>query len=381
MGRMRHPTNKGTPAGTQPQSKIRSPGVSRLALIAERSRNSPERLLILSAAAILAFLFVWFQLQLVLLAFAGVLLAVMLRTITRWIEHHTRLNGMLAYAATLALIAAAGGLVAWLIAPRAINQMTQVAQSMPTSIHQLEKPLEHSTIGREILAEGHKLAAHGDLNQRLPQIARAVAGGATDLIIVVVIGFFAALHPRGYKEGLLVIFPEAKRERARTIFNELERQLRWWLFGQMLPMAVLGVASAIGLWVLGVHLPWTLGLVTGLAVFLPYAGTVLAGVPSVLMGLQRSPQTALYVLILYTLLHLAEGYILTPLVQRRAVRLPPVLTILTQFFFWNVSGILGLAVAAPLASAGIVLVKELYFHVPADREIVPDLPGEKQKAA
>jgi predicted PurR-regulated permease PerM len=90
------------------------------------------------------------------------------------------------------------------------------------------------------------------------------------------------------------------------------------------------------------------------------------------MGLERSPHTALWVLVLYTVLHVIEGYLLTPLVQRKAVRLPPILTILTQYFFWNVAGILGLALAAPLASAGIVLVKELYLHVPPEKEVVPE---------
>ncbi|HKR26967.1 MAG TPA: AI-2E family transporter, partial [Acidobacteriaceae bacterium] len=110
-------------------------------------------------------------------------------------------------------------------------------------------------------------------------------------------------------------------------------------------------------------------------------GTVLSGIPSVLMGLERSPQTAIWVLVLYTILHLVEGYLLTPFVQRKAVRLPPVLTILTQYFFWNVAGILGLAMAAPLASAGIVLVKKLYLHVPVEKEVVPETAIEEKPAA
>lgn len=346
---------------------------------AERRRATPERLLIIAAIAILAFLFVWFQLQLLLLAFAGILVAVLLRTITRWIQRHTRLNGMFAYAATLLLLGFAAAALGMMIAPRAITQLSQVADSMPDSIHRLEQPLDRTRLGHAILTEAQHLVTGGSLNTRLPEIAGTVTSGITNLIIIVVIGFFAALHPRGYREGLLVAFPPARRARARQIFSELEHQLRWWLFGQMLPMAALGIGSGIGLTLLGVHLPWALGLLTGAAVFLPYAGTILAGIPSILMGLQRSPQTALWVLILYILLHIAEGYILTPLVQRRAVRLPPVLTILAQFFMWNVGGILGLAVAAPLASAGIVLVKELYFHVPADQSVLPE-PRQQEAA-
>lgn len=341
-------------------------------LLFRRDERSPERLLVWSALAIIAFLFLWFQLNLLLLAFAGVLVAVLLRALTTWIERHTRLDGAIAYGATILLIGAIVTGIVVLLAPEMITQFSQVARTMPQSLHRLEAPLERTAAGQKLLAELHKLTKGSGLTNHLSQIAAAVTGAITDLIVIVVIGFFAALSPRGYREGVLVLLPEAWRPRARQIAAKLEHQLTWWLLGQLVPMVVLGVASAIGLKILGVKLPWTLGLITGLAVFLPYAGTVLAGIPSVLMGLQRSPQTAIYVLILFALLHVAEGYFLTPFVQHRAVRLPPVLTILAQYFMWSVGGILGLAMAAPLAGAGIVLVKELYLHVPAEQDVVPD---------
>lgn len=325
-----------------------------------------------SGLAIVAFLFLWFQLHLLLLAFAGILLAVILRDITSWIDRHSRLSGAVAYAATLFLIGAIATVICVLLLPGALTQFSQVVRTMPQSLQRLEAPLQRTAAGQKVLEEIQQLIQRSKLSDHLPQIAGFVTKAITDIIVVVVIGFFAALSPRGYREGVLVLFPEAWRPRARKIAGELERQLTWWLLGQIVPMVVLGVVSGVCMWLLGVQLPWTLGLITGLAVFLPYAGTVLAGIPCVLMGLQRGPHTAIYVLILFTMLHIAEGYLLTPWVQRRAVRLPPVLTILAQYFLWAVGGILGLAMAAPLAGAGIVLVKELYLHVPAQQEVVPE---------
>lgn len=340
-------------------------------------QTSPGRLVAYTGFAILVFLFVWFQLNLLLLAFAGILVAVILRAITEWIDRHSRLSGKVAYAGTLLLLGALAAAVAYLLVPRAITQLSELTQSLPASIHRLEQPLETTGWGSDLLHRVHAALHSGSFSARIPQIADALSQAVTDLVIVVVVGFFAALNPHGYAEGLLVLFPERQRPRARRIATELERQLQWWTLGQMLPMAALGLVSGLGLLLLHVALPWTLGLMTGLAVFLPYAGTVLAGIPAVLMGLQRSPQTALWVLLLYTALHLLEGYILTPMVQRKAVRLPPVVTILVQYFFWQVAGILGLALAAPLASAGIVLVKELYLHVPAEQAVVPEEPAAR----
>lgn len=343
-------------------------------------QTSPERLLAYTGLAILAFLFLWFQLNLVLLAFAGILVAVILHAITTWIDRHTRLSGSVAYAGTMLLLGIAVAGLGFLLVPRAADQISELVHSLPASIDSLEKPLQHSSAGRELLDHARRALHSGSISAKIPQIASAVSDAATDLIIVIVVGFFAALNPRGYTEGLLVLVPEPKRAKTRRIAKELQSQLKWWMLGQMLPMAALGIASAVGLLILHVHLPWVLGLITGLAVFLPYAGTVLAGIPAVLMGLQRSPQTALWVLLLYTCLHLIEGYILTPLVQKKAVRLPPVLTVLAQYFLWQVGGILGLALAAPLASAGIVLVKELYLHVPPEQTIVPEKPETRKSA-
>lgn len=343
------------------------------------SSTTPERLLVYSGVAILAFLLVWFELDLLLLAFAGVLVAVLLHAITSWINRHTRLNGVFAYLFTVLLMAVVLAGLGFLVLPRAGQQIAELTQSLPNSIHQLEAPLEQTTWGSDLLqrmrsAVGKNSGAH------VQQIASSVTDAITDIIVVLVVGFFAALNPHGYKEGLLALVPEERRGRVRQITEDLQHQLKWWMLGQSVPMIAIGIASAIGLRLMHVPLPWTLGLVTGIAVFLPYAGTIMTGILSVLIALQRSPQTALWVLLLYTLLHLAEGYILTPLVQRKAVRLPPVLTILAQYFMWSVGGILGLALAAPLAGAGIVLVKEVFLHVPANQEIVPKESGPHHTA-
>jgi predicted PurR-regulated permease PerM len=339
----------------------------------------PERLLVYAGLTILAFLLVWFQLNLLLLAFAGVLVAVLLGAITDWVARHSRLTGTFAYLTTVMLVAALLAAIGFLLVPGMSQQIGELMHTLPNSIHQLEQPLEKSSWGREVLQRMHEVVRDSGSGAHVTQIAATATKAVTDFIVVLVVGFFVALNPRGYKEGLLVLFSERRRDRTRQIAEDLQHQLKWWMLGQMVPMVAIGAASGIGLKLLNVPLPWTLGLITGLAVFLPYAGTILAGILSLLIGLQRGPQTALWVLLLYTMLHLAEGYLLTPLVQRRAVRLPPVLTILAQYFMWSVAGIVGLALAAPLAGAGIVLVKELFLHVAPDEDVVP--PEDESETA
>jgi predicted PurR-regulated permease PerM len=68
------------------------------------------------------------------------------------------------------------------------------------------------------------------------------------------------------------------------------------------------------------------------------------------------------VLGLYLALHVLEGYVLLPLIQRRAVHLPPALTLVAQVLLGELLGLMGLLVAAPLTVAGVVLVKMFYVE-------------------
>jgi predicted PurR-regulated permease PerM len=324
-------------------------------------QSGPERAVLLAFALLLALLFVWFEWKLIFLAFAGLLCALLLRTITVWIEHHTRLVPGLAYLATLLLLTLAMAGAAALIVPQAVTQLHQIVIDLPESLARMKDFLQQKAWGRTLLQMLNRASQNMSLGGNAKAITGAVTETIVDLIVVVVIGFFGALNPRGYEQGALSLFPPEHRQRAREITEELLDRLRWWLLGQMVPMAALGIASMVALWILGVHLAFILGLFTGVMVFVPYAGTILSGIPSVLMALQQGPWTARWVVVLYSIFHLNEGYLLTPLVQKRAIRLPPVLTVLAQFFMWSFAGVLGVAVAAPMTAAGMVLTNELYI--------------------
>ena len=103
--------------------------------------------------------------------------------------------------------------------------------------------------------------------------------------------------------------------------------LRWWMIGQLVPMAVIGTLTAIGLKIIGVDLWLILGLLAALFNFIPNFGPLLSGVPAFLLALADSPTKAAWVVLLYVAAQSLEGYVLTPLVQRRAVELPPALLI------------------------------------------------------
>jgi predicted PurR-regulated permease PerM len=143
---------------------------------------------------------------------------------------------------------------------------------------------------------------------------------------------------------------------------EVTLELRWWLIGRLASMAIIAVLTSLGLWLLGMPLALSLGLLSGVLSFVPYIGSVGSAIPPVLIALASSTELALYVVVLYTVVHVVEGYILVPLMQRRMGHLLPALTLVAQAILGALFGILGLTLATPLAAAALVAVRMLYVE-------------------
>ncbi|MGQ0547871.1 MAG: AI-2E family transporter [Betaproteobacteria bacterium] len=138
--------------------------------------------------------------------------------------------------------------------------------------------------------------------------------------------------------------------------------LQRWLVGQVVLMAIVGTLTWIGLQLLGVPFALPLALFAGFAEFVPYIGPIVAAVPAVLVAFAEGPELALWTAGLYIAIQSVESYLLTPLVQHRAVYLPPALLLFSQVILGVTAGPLGVIVATPLAAAGLVAVQKLYVE-------------------
>ena len=103
-------------------------------------------------------------------------------------------------------------------------------------------------------------------------------------------------------------------------------------------------------------------MIAAVLTFIPNVGPILAAVPAMLLALADSPMKVLYVVALYTGIQTVESYLVTPLIQRRTVSIPPALTLSAQILAGVIFGIVGVALATPLAVAALVLVHELYVR-------------------
>ena len=84
--------------------------------------------------------------------------------------------------------------------------------------------------------------------------------------------------------------------------------------------------------------------------------SALSAVPAILVGISESPQMAAYVALLFLGVQSVEGYVLEPLIQHRAVYLPPALILFAQLLLGLLAGPIGVIVATPFAAAFVVAV-------------------------
>lgn len=305
---------------------------------------------------------IWYAWRVLFLAFAGLLLAIILDSFTAWVQRVTGLSRKLAYLSVLLAIVVVCGLTAWFVVPRIIDESGQIAAVIPQSLRQLQDYLDKTEWGHYVVQVVQRDTSRMNAGAKVTMAASKALDALGGAVLILVVGFYGALNSKVYTHGLLRLVPRKWRDRAELLGDEILYTLRWWLLGQLVPMTFLGALTMVGLWALHVPLAFTLGLFTAVMIFIPYLGALVSEIPAVLVALQQGLHTTIYVLILYLAVHGLEAYVLTPLVQKRAARLPPIVTILSEFLLWSLAGVLGVAIATPLAAAVLVVLRHLYLH-------------------
>lgn len=315
--------------------------------------------------ALLAVLVVWFAGKIFLIAFGGLLLAVFLYTLGKWLSDLTRLSYGWALTVVVIVFVALAGIVFWLIGSRLIGQANEFAQAVPRSLKQISDYLDQYRFGKWILEqspEWGKAIAQGSIPSRITDLASSIVDFLLAVVIMTFVGLYCAAEPEVYTNGLLRLVPLDRRARAQEVLTALGYNLRWWIMGQIFAMICVGLITGIGLWIADAPLALALGLLAAVLEIIPSVGPVLWVVPAVLVALTQGETQVVHILMIYAVTHAVESYVLIPLVQRRAVFLPPTLSILAVVLLGLLSGVVGLVVAAPLALVGMLLVKMLYVE-------------------
>lgn len=333
----------------------------------QRTRSIAWSVNALAAVAICALLGVvlWVAGDVLLLIFTGLLLATLLINLSRLVESKTQLSYAWSLAVVVGGLAIALCLLAVMFATRLASEANGLFETVQAKWQELSDQIQQypwapNLSGTASLDSIQNMK--GDWVSRIAGWFTSTFGLLSSLLLVSFIGIFTAADPELYRRGCTHLVPINKRTRVNEAFDETFNKLWWWILGQLFSMSVVGVATGIGLWLLGIPFAATLGLLSALLTFIPNFGPILSAVPAVLLGLSHGVFSAVYVALLYMGIQAVESNLLTPLIQQRNVKLPPVLNVGFQVLLGVLFGIPGLIVAAPLAVVAMVVTQRFYVE-------------------
>ncbi len=319
------------------------------------------RIFVMAVAFLFLWRFFWLVHSAVFIVMLAVLIAIVLhepaRKLTRWIPFVVALP--------LVVLLFVGGLAGLIVSmiPELAAQMRLLATELPETLEGAQRWFAEQS------GQGPDSELSRNLTQQLTDFIGRFVPLAFNLITtvlgsfaIIVLAVFFAAQPAVYRDGFLrLVAPESRDQWAR-VYDEVGRNLRIWTIGKALTMLAVGVCTYVGLTLFGIPGALALAAFAALLEFIPNFGPTIAAIPAIIAAFAISPATALYVAIFYFILQQIQSAITVPLVERRAVNIPPALLMIWQLMLAIGFGILALFVATPLLAVFVVAVRILYLE-------------------
>jgi predicted PurR-regulated permease PerM len=193
----------------------------------------------------------------------------------------------------------------------------------------------------------------------LASVLSQVLGGALMTVIVFVISFYLTIGRDGVERFIRAILPYRFHGGTLAVYERIRVKISHWFAGQIFLSLVIGVATLIGLSLLGVKYAFILAVTAALFELVPYVGPIFAGSLAVVSAMSQSTTLGLYTLGLFIVIQQLESHFLIPAVNKYTTNLNPVIVISALLIGGKVLGILGIVLAIPLA----VLFQETLKHL------------------
>jgi len=360
----------------------------------ERLRARSDLAWAISVGGILVVLFAallllaWYHAATLFLVFAGMLLGVGLNALTELLGRVLRLPHALRLTIVCLVLAGLLGGIGFLGGTTIAQQAAALSDTIKSQITHVKSFLESHGIDTSYFDIGNaasasasaagqgSAAAGSSFTHNLPSAGAIASGGSAivsqtfklllgtvgavgNFFIVLFLGLCFAAQPSVYRNGLLFIAPAKRRATVTAIVDRIGETLERWLIAQMMTMFAVFLVTWIGLEIIGIQSSFILGIQAGLLAFIPTVGAILAGLIVVLASLPSGWVAALSAFVLFLGVHALESYVLTPIIQRQALDIPPATLFACQILLGVVFGIWGLAMALPLLA--IVKVMIDYF--------------------
>lgn len=308
----------------------------------------------------------WLNRQVIVLFFGAIVIAVIFRSCGRLIRRVLPVSDRVAVLIGVLLLVAivAGG--SWLFGQKVAAQFSELREQLPRALDVASEHLSRLPGGETVVSGLQQQSSDGML-AKFGLAAQALLGGIANLLLILFAALYLALDPMLYRRGIIRLFPRRERPKLEGAAGAVGDALTKWMHAQLMLMLAVGTLTGIGLALVGVPLAMALAVIIGVLEFIPLLGPILGAVPGILLALSEGPDVAVYALLVYVGVQQLENNVLTPLVQKHAVELPPVVGLFAIVVGGIMFGLAGVVFATPLAVVVLVLTRKLYIEGTLER--------------
>jgi len=252
------------------------------------------------------------------------------------------------YSVTFGVLA----LIIWSMAPLFVNEIQRFSQLFPQYFETLSPILQ----GFGVAAFSDVQTFFDALSFGVEKIAGnifsalfVVFGGIFSTIFVLSISIFFSIEEKSIEKTIGLLFPKKYEAFALDLWERSQRKVSGWFASRLITSIFVGVATYLTLFLFNVQYPFSLGLLATILNFIPIIGPLVTGLLLFILVALDSTLKAIFILLAFTLIQQIEGNILTPLLTKKFLGIPPALVLIALAVGLQLWGIMGAILAIPLA--------------------------------
>jgi predicted PurR-regulated permease PerM len=203
---------------------------------------------------------------------------------------------------------------------------------------------------RELSSQLNSLAEF--LSQGVFSSISMIFGGLLNFILILILSFYLVAQEDGISKFLKTITPLKHEQYVIGLWRRSQRKIGLWMQGQLLSSLLVAILVYVGLLIIGVPQALLLAVLAGIFELIPLFGATLAAIPALLVAYTSGGTSALLMVAgLYIIIQQLEGNLIYPMVVKKVVGVPPMISIMALVIGATLAGFLGVLISVPIAAA------------------------------
>lgn len=252
-------------------------------------------------------------------------------------------------------------LLIYLIIPRFISEVQQFIQSFPYYFEKVSPSLRGLGFDAFQSFDTFLESFKDVLNAMSENVFSGLIvffGGLSSTLFVITTAFFLSLDEKSIEKTLVILFPKRYEVYALALFERCEKRVTGWFLVRIISCVFIGVSSYIAFLLLSVPYPFTLALFCGVFNFIPYIGPFISGAGLFFLVFPTEMLKGIFALVSFFLIQQIENHIISPILMKKIVGLPPALVLISLALGGKLWGFLGALMAVPLLGIIFEFAKE-----------------------